>query len=184
LLRLAFAPLSWATKTSRLRRMQVGHLDDDEARFNAASSALPAAGHLAAAAADYAVRHRLPVIPLHGIAVAPDCTCPPEGPCPHRACTCTAGAACAHLGKHPRVADWRRSAAHKPSTVRRWWAAWPDAHVGVLTGRRSGLVVLDIDPRNGGGDALPSAIRARAPRDATHTTGVLQSTDPTRGGLP
>ena len=38
--------------------------------------------------------------------------------------------------------------------VRRWWRRWPDANVGVVTGAVSGLVVLDVDPRHGGGESL------------------------------
>jgi hypothetical protein len=38
--------------------------------------------------------------------------------------------------------------------VRRWWRRWPEANVGVVSGAVSGLVVLDIDPRHGGGDSL------------------------------
>ena len=37
---------------------------------------------------------------------------------------------------------------------RDWWRRWPDANVGVVTGRVSGIVVLDVDPRSGGGPAL------------------------------
>lgn len=38
--------------------------------------------------------------------------------------------------------------------VEEWWARWPDANVGIVTGRVSGIVVLDVDPRSGGGGAL------------------------------
>jgi Bifunctional DNA primase/polymerase, N-terminal/CHC2 zinc finger len=38
--------------------------------------------------------------------------------------------------------------------VEEWWRRWPDANVGVVTGRVSGIVVLDVDPRSGGGSAL------------------------------
>jgi len=35
-----------------------------------------------------------------------------------------------------------------------WWTQWPDANVGIATGQDSGLVVLDVDPRNGGDESL------------------------------
>jgi hypothetical protein len=35
--------------------------------------------------------------------------------------------------------------------VRGWFQAWPDAGIGIVTGTISGLVVLDIDVRHGGG---------------------------------
>ncbi len=41
-----------------------------------------------------------------------------------------------------------------PEQVRRWWRRWPEANVGVVTGKVSGLVVLDVDPRHGGGESL------------------------------
>jgi len=41
-----------------------------------------------------------------------------------------------------------------PEQVRRWWRRWPEANVGVVTGAVSGLVVLDVDPRHGGGESL------------------------------
>src|SRR5262249_27070181 len=38
--------------------------------------------------------------------------------------------------------------------LQQWWAAEPEANVGIRTGAASGLLVLDIDPRNGGHDSL------------------------------
>jgi Bifunctional DNA primase/polymerase, N-terminal/Primase C terminal 1 (PriCT-1) len=37
--------------------------------------------------------------------------------------------------------------------IRDWWSRWPDANVGMPTGQVS-WVVLDVDPRHGGGDSL------------------------------
>jgi hypothetical protein len=34
--------------------------------------------------------------------------------------------------------------------VRSWFKTWPDANLAIITGRVSGLVVVDIDPRKGG----------------------------------
>jgi hypothetical protein len=39
-------------------------------------------------------------------------------------------------------------------TIRHWWERCPTANVGIRTGAESGLVVLDIDPRNSGNDNL------------------------------
>jgi hypothetical protein len=55
-------------------------------------------------------------------------------------------------GKHPRV-SWRESHLPDPVTldqVREWWGRWPSAGVGLLTGWRSGVDVIDVDPGNGG----------------------------------
>lgn len=38
--------------------------------------------------------------------------------------------------------------------VTSWWTRWPAANVGVVTGAVSGVVVLDVDPRNGGEGTL------------------------------
>ena len=36
--------------------------------------------------------------------------------------------------------------------IKRWWSRWPNANIGALVG--DGLVVVDIDPRNGGRDTV------------------------------
>jgi len=51
--------------------------------------------------------------------------------------------------------------------VRRWWRRWPDANVGVVTGRVSAIVVLDVDPRSGGGPALATLEERWGPLPAT-----------------
>lgn len=50
--------------------------------------------------------------------------------------------------KRPLV-KWKAGASTDPETIRRWWAQWPLAMIGMPTGERSGLVVLDIDRKNG-----------------------------------
>jgi len=99
------------------------------------------------------------VIPLH-TAVAGRCSCrDPSCPAP---------------GKHPRVAWERfmRGAAPREGIVR-WWRRWPQANVGVVTGQVSGLVVLDVDPRHGGGEALAvfEAAHGALPRTVESLTG-------------
>ena len=36
--------------------------------------------------------------------------------------------------------------------IKRWWSRWSNANIGALVG--DGLVVVDIDPRNGGRDTV------------------------------
>ena len=38
--------------------------------------------------------------------------------------------------------------------IRKWFARWPDADVGILTGAVSGLVVLDVDAQHQGLESL------------------------------
>ncbi|MDX1812449.1 MAG: bifunctional DNA primase/polymerase [Gammaproteobacteria bacterium] len=38
--------------------------------------------------------------------------------------------------------------------IRMWFAQWPDANIGIVTGVISGLVVLDVDPKHGGDESL------------------------------
>lgn len=37
--------------------------------------------------------------------------------------------------------------------IRQWWTASPHANIGIAAGARSGLIILDVDPRNGGDDS-------------------------------
>lgn len=65
---------------------------------------------------------------------------------------CSCGSpSCPAPGKHPRV-RWEHFIEHPAGCeeVGRWWRRWPGANLGIVTGRASGLLVLDVDPRNGG----------------------------------
>lgn len=44
--------------------------------------------------------------------------------------------------------------------ITRWWQSVPNAGIGIATGTPSGLIVLDVDPRNGGTQSL-AAIEAQ-----------------------
>jgi hypothetical protein len=54
----------------------------------------------------------------------------------------------------------RTEAAATEAEVEEWWRRWPGANLGVVTGRVSGVVVFDVDPRHGGNAAL-NAFEAR-----------------------
>lgn len=47
----------------------------------------------------------------------------------------------------PKIKGWVDAATIDEETIRRWWAQWPKANVGVATGQ--GLVVIDIDNKKG-----------------------------------
>src|SRR5262245_30190979 len=46
--------------------------------------------------------------------------------------------------------------------VKQWWADNPDANIGIPTGAMSGLIALDIDPRNGGTESFAQLIEVTA----------------------
>jgi hypothetical protein len=55
-------------------------------------------------------------------------------------------------GKEPLIKDWPNKATTDEAQIREWWRKWPNANIGIATGRyRDGyFCVLDFDPRNGG----------------------------------
>lgn len=62
---------------------------------------------------------------------------------------CTAERYCSDAGKHARV-KWKNLKTPSEGQIVGWWRDWPQANIGILTGWRSGLDVIDIDPKNGG----------------------------------
>ncbi len=103
------------------------------------------------------------VFPLHSVA--------------NGGCSCGRGG-CEAPGKHPRIVQWPENATTLTGMIRSWWHRWPGANIGLVTGEASGLVVLDVDPRHGGGAALedlerrfgglPPTVRARTGSGGTH----------------
>ncbi len=85
------------------------------------------------AALDYAARGWL-VIPLHTPTA--------------RGCSC-GRADCQSVGKHPRTRNGSKDASRDPAVIHEWWKRWPDANVGIATGPESGILVLDIDGKQG-----------------------------------
>lgn len=81
------------------------------------------------------------VVPGHGVLEGGLCTCRQKD--------------CDRPGKHPRVkwSEFRERRATE-AELRRWFGRWKDASVIVITGKISGLVVLDVDPRHGGDETL------------------------------
>jgi putative DNA primase/helicase len=109
------------------------------------------------AASWYAARG-LPVFPLHSVC--------------NGVCSC-AKPACTHPGKHPRTSHGFKEATTDETQIAAWWGQWPDANIGMPTGEASGLLVLDVDPRNGGDDSLERLIakHGRFPDTAEQISG-------------
>lgn len=53
-------------------------------------------------------------------------------------------------GKIPATAHGVRDATRDPEQIARWWTQNPDFNIGVAAGAASGILVFDVDPRNGG----------------------------------
>ena len=80
------------------------------------------------------------LLPLHTPQVAPNGV----------RCSCGAPPKSCSIGKHPRTHHGHLDATTDPDKIRAWWQESPDANIGIATGARSGLVVIDVDPRHGG----------------------------------
>jgi putative DNA primase/helicase len=124
---------------------------------------------LCEAAVRYANVHHFAVIPVRWIE--------------NGACSCRNGAECPSPGKHPVHEAWPDRATADPLEVAHWWrpsppdvnpSEWfPKANVGIVTGRKSGIFVLDVDSYNGG-DARLAGYEARhgsLPETRVHHTG-------------
>jgi AAA domain/Bifunctional DNA primase/polymerase, N-terminal/Primase C terminal 1 (PriCT-1) len=59
-------------------------------------------------------------------------------------------------GKLPATQHGVNDATTDEATIRRWFEGHDDRNVGIACGAASGLVVFDIDPRNGGDDSWSS----------------------------
>lgn len=85
-----------------------------------------------------------PVLPLYGIK--------------NGECTCRDKQNCNRAGKHPRVKNGVKNANTNKNIIKKWWKQWPDANIGIATGKRSGLVVFDVDPAHGGKKSLDNLV--------------------------
>lgn len=81
------------------------------------------------------------------------CVFPCTWPLPGGGCSC-GDPTCADIGKHPAITNWQQEATKNEREIRRLWARFPEANIGILTGEPNKIVVLDVDPRNGGEKAL------------------------------
>ena len=79
------------------------------------------------------------------------------------------------MEKRPAI-DWREYQQRRPETheIRSWWTKWPKANVGIVTGKISGICVIDIDTPEGKeiiDSILPESITpvaADTPRGGQH----------------
>ena len=89
------------------------------------------------------------------------------------ACTCARGKACAAKGKHPIFKGWSDNATTSEEAITSRWTKNPNANIGIATGKKSGILVLDIDPRHDGDKTLNKLERqyGTLPQTVTALTG-------------
>src|SRR3954454_18555772 len=56
---------------------------------------------------------------------------------------------CRGEDKAPFTTNGYLAATTDPEQIRCWWTRWPDALIGIPTGRASGFTVIDVDAKDG-----------------------------------
>jgi hypothetical protein len=74
---------------------------------------------------------------------------------------------CEPGGKKPLTYNGFYDATTDPRRIRTWWHRWPGANIGIPTGERSGLLVLDVDLDDGGSESLASLEQVNGPLPKT-----------------
>lgn len=72
-------------------------------------------------------------------------------------CSCGTSS-CSRPGKHPITRHGVKDATTNKKLIKKWWTDYPKANIGIATGKISGIIVLDIDPRNGGTESIKDLI--------------------------
>jgi hypothetical protein len=78
----------------------------------------------------------------------------------------------------PLIKDYYNQSSTDAAQIEAWWASWPAANIGLDCGK-SGVVVIDVDPKNGGDKTFPGlrlltganawkTRRHRTPTDGEH----------------
>jgi hypothetical protein len=85
-------------------------------------------------------------------------------------CSCSKGFNCPSAGKHPVLNEWQTAAPLTEAEVDRFFGGETPYNIGIATGPDSNLLVLDVDPKDGGKETL-AALRALHGSDwlKTHT---------------
>lgn len=82
-------------------------------------------------------------------------------------CPCPRGQDCISPGKHPAIDSWQTAASTDITVLRDWFAAGKH-NIGVVCGP-SGIVVVDVDPRNGGNETFAALVEELGPLPETVT---------------
>ncbi len=91
----------------------------------------------------------------------------------HGVCECKKRKDCPTPGKHPRIMGGVHIATTDERKIRRWCKQWPNMNIGIATGKKSGIAVLDFDPRNGGMESMERLVQVhgKLPVDLRVATG-------------
>src|SRR6516165_6649431 len=125
------------------KRGQMQHNDTDLApigQFNPRSQGVSNFPLKGRAALLYASRFHLAVFPTHWRDRSGKCSCRHGD--------------CASPAKHPLTPHGCLDASLDAGVIRGWWRSWPNANLAIATGARSGIAVLDVDPRHSGDEGL------------------------------
>lgn len=99
------------------------------------------------------------ILPLHSINHSGQCSCLKTD--------------CSSPGKHPIVKHGVKDASKDENIITIWWQSYPNANIGIATGKISNLVVLDIDEKNDGYRSLEKL---------EHKHGKIQTLEARSGG--
>ncbi len=77
---------------------------------------------------------------------------------------------CKPGGKEPLTRHGFKDATTDPRKITAWWTRYQNANIGVPSGERSGLLVVDVDPRHGGTGSLAALAAEHGELPATTTS--------------
>lgn len=90
-------------------------------------------------AIEYVVKYGFKIIPVNWVNEDGTCSCGKKD--------------CTSVGKHPLtslVPNGLKNFSDDLQVITDWFTKYPNANIGIVTGKTSNILVLDIDPRNGG----------------------------------
>ena len=94
------------------------------------------------------------IFPVHGI-VNSECTCGGREDC--------------KPGKHPRIKKFPQLATTDKTQIKNWFLKkFPNSNIGVMTGKTSGVWVLDVDRKTGGYESLEELEKQYGPLPSTY----------------
>lgn len=75
------------------------------------------------------------------------------------------------LDKRPLLKSWKQYQTKRPTDeeIEAWWEKWPKANIGVITGKVSGITVIDVDTYKGGkADRFPKTYTVQTGNGGLH----------------